>query len=131
MQYGNIMSMRQFDLKKFRKANGISQKELAAYLGIGQSFVSQMENQGKGVPEATLEKILSNPEWSYTVEEASLEIGGDSIQQNGGTNNIGKVTGDAEVLALRKEVEILREMVTELRQEKEAYWEMIQRLTGK
>jgi len=117
--------MKKFDLKAFRKQNGISQKDLAAYLGVGQSFVSQMENQGKGVPDATLEKILSNPEWHYTVEEASLEIGGDSIQQNGGTNNIGKVSGDAEVLALRREVELLRQQIADLKQEKAAYWEII------
>ncbi len=123
--------MKDFDLKKFRKENRVTQDEIADYLGVRQSYISQLEQGSKTLSPEKIERLLSNPEWSYTVEEASLEIGGDSIQQNGGTNNIGKVSGDAEVLALRREVEILREMVAELRQEKEAYWEMIQRLTGK
>lgn len=121
--------MKNFNLKKFRKENGISQKELADYLGIKQPFVSRMENGDKPIPDYIIEKLRSNPDWSYT--EASLEIGGDSIQQNGGTNNIGKVSGDAEVLALRREVELLREQVAELKKEKAEYWETIKSLTIK
>lgn len=121
--------MSNFDLKKFRRVNGLNQKELAAYLGIKQPFVSRMENGDKPIPDYIIEKLRSNPDWSYT--EATFRIEGDSIQQNGGTNNIGKVSGDAEVLALRREVDILREMVAELKKEKAEYWETIKSLTLK
>lgn len=119
--------MKDFDLRKFRKQNNISQQELAQYLGVRQGFISQMERGTRPVSHKAYEKIMSNPDWTYT--EASFEIKGDSIQQNGGTNNIGKVTGDAEILALRKEVELLRAQVADLKEEKAAYWEMIRALT--
>lgn len=126
------------DIKALRKANGLSQGKLAAFLGIGQSFVSQME-KGKPVPEKVLDKIMSNPDWTIP-DEAILRGGtvtsdehpyGDHIEQNGGHNNIGKIQGDTcpEVLALRREIEMLRAQLEELKAEKAAYWEMIKELT--
>ena len=48
-----------FDLKKFRKEKGLSQKELANILGIGQSFVSQIENGKDPMPDSLKEKLTS------------------------------------------------------------------------
>lgn len=121
--------MKDFDLKKFRRENRITQGEIADYLGVRQSYISQLEQGRKSLSSEKIERLLSNPDWSYT--EATFKIEGDSIQQNGGTNNIGKVSGDAEVLALRREVDILREMVAELKKEKAEYWETIKSLTLK
>ena len=57
-----------FDLKAFRKANRISQQELAEYLNIGQGFVSQMERGDRPIPKPILEKIMDNPEWSVVID---------------------------------------------------------------
>lgn len=48
-----------FDLKKFRKEKGLSQKELANMLGIGQSFVSQIENGKDPMPDSLKDKLTS------------------------------------------------------------------------
>lgn len=40
-----------FDLRRFRKDNGLSQKDLASILGIGQSFISQIETGKDSMPE--------------------------------------------------------------------------------
>lgn len=52
------------DLRRFRKANNLSQGTIAAYLGVGQSFISQVERGVSPLPENLQEKILSNPEWA-------------------------------------------------------------------
>lgn len=48
------------DLKEFRRANKMTQKELAKYLGIGQGFVSQMEKGIRPIPEKYISIILAD-----------------------------------------------------------------------
>lgn len=55
--------MASFNLKGFRKENGVSQQELAEYLGIGQGYVSQMERGDRPVQKSVIEKIKENPDW--------------------------------------------------------------------
>lgn len=105
------------DLKAFRKANDIRQQELADWLGIGQGYVSQMENGERPIPESIEAKILSNDRgWKtdFVLEEESRIRGHDASM---------------EVVLLRKEVAALREQVKELREEKASYWAVIERLT--
>ncbi|WP_418980772.1 helix-turn-helix domain-containing protein [Alistipes shahii] len=52
--------MYSIDLKIFRRANKMTQQELADYLGVGQGFISQMEKNGRRVPEKYISKILSD-----------------------------------------------------------------------
>ena len=49
-----------FDLKKFREANGITQVELAKYLGVEQGVISQMESSDRQIPQKHIDKILNN-----------------------------------------------------------------------
>lgn len=56
------------DLKQIRKMNGISQQDLAAYLGVGQSFISQIERGASPIPEAIANKILANPNWEIVID---------------------------------------------------------------
>lgn len=65
--------MASFNLKEFRKENGISQQELADYLGIGQGYVSQMERGDRPVQKSMLERIKKNPDW--TVREEGYKEG--------------------------------------------------------
>lgn len=65
--------MGDFDLKAFRKANGLNQQALAEYLGVGQGFVSQMERGDRPIPQSVMQKILDNKDWIYV----------DTIENNG------------------------------------------------
>ena len=46
-----------FDLKRFRKEQKISQTELARLLGVGQSFISQVESGKDPIPESLILKL--------------------------------------------------------------------------
>lgn len=49
------------DLKAFRKANSITQVDLAEYLGVGQGFISQIEKGDRPFPKENISKLLANP----------------------------------------------------------------------
>lgn len=51
------------DLKRFRGENNIAQSELAKYLGVGQSFISQIEKGDRPLPVEYIGKILANKKW--------------------------------------------------------------------
>lgn len=50
-----------FDLKTFRKANHLTQNELAAFFGVGQGFISQIEKGDRPIPPEYISRILANP----------------------------------------------------------------------
>lgn len=47
-------------LRAFRKANSLTQENLAAYLGTTDSFISQVENGRVNLPEDKIQKLLDN-----------------------------------------------------------------------
>lgn len=115
------------DLKAFRKANGLTQDELGAYLGMKKSFISKIENGKEKFPEAKFQKLVNNDRgWDTS---ALYLTNGDHIHLAGGTNNIGKINYDGENAALRKEIEMLTHQVEELTRTNREYWEMIKELT--
>lgn len=120
------------DLKKFRFLNGVSQSQLAAYLGVGQSFISKMESQGYPMPQEIYDKIMAHPEWSLNIDAITkpTATAGDHIEIKGGRGNIGKTSGEqAKITCLEKENEILKAQIEELKKEKAEYWQMIQNLS--
>ena len=52
--------MKVVDLKGFRQANGIQQAELADFLSVSTSFISQIEKGKREIPENQLRKIMLN-----------------------------------------------------------------------
>lgn len=48
------------NLKSFRKANKLTQLQVAEYLGIGKSFISRIESGNVGMPEEKLIKLREN-----------------------------------------------------------------------
>lgn len=73
------------DLKRFRADNKLSQIELANILGIGQSFVSQIENGRNPMPDGIKDKLseiygcLRQYETSY--EETAIQMAPDETNQ--------------------------------------------------
>lgn len=68
------------DIKEFRKANNLTQKALADYLGITQAFISNMEAGRDTVPDKYIRKILDDPNMDSSmvkgtaVEEKASEV---------------------------------------------------------
>ncbi len=48
------------EIKAFRRANGLTQDDLAAYIGTGKAFISQVENGRSALPETKFSMILNN-----------------------------------------------------------------------
>lgn len=128
------------DFKEFRKVNGLKQEEIADFLGVSKAFLSQVENSKRALPPAQLSKLLDNPyNWDTRMlliddQTNNANRGAIQIQQNGLQNKIGKVLSqqDSEKeIALRKENEILRQRIDDLKAENDKLWKMIEKLTGK
>lgn len=121
------------ELKAFRKVNNLLQKDIADFLGVSREFVSMAESGKAPLPYNHLRKLLDNDRgWDVSMFTGDVSVGGDHIEQNGGRGNIGKIAGDSsEVLALRRENEMLRAQMEELKAQNEKYWKMIERLTEK
>jgi transcriptional regulator with XRE-family HTH domain len=52
--------MYSIDFKNFRKANKMTQKDLADYFGVRQGFISQIEKGSRSVPPNYISKILAD-----------------------------------------------------------------------
>lgn len=117
------------DLKAFRKANGLTQADVAQYLSVSAPFITRVETGANKLPEDKLQKLINNDMgWDTT----SLFItGGDHIHQTGGKNNIGKITYDNENASLKKEIEMLRRQIEDLMRTNKEYWDMIKELMKK
>lgn len=59
--------MKTIDLKAFRKANKISQIELAEFLEVGQSFISQIEKGTRPLPLEYISKLTANLNWDTSM----------------------------------------------------------------
>ena len=65
---------RKFDLRLFRKANGITQLAVAEYLGVTKQMITQIETGKVALPTDKLKKILDNPEWSLQEYNRLVEM---------------------------------------------------------
>lgn len=48
------------DIKEFRRANKFTQRDLADYFGVGQAYISNIENGRDKLPEKYIRKILDD-----------------------------------------------------------------------
>lgn len=65
---------KKFDLRLFRKANGITQLAVAEYLGVTKQMITQIETGKVALPTDKLKKILDNPEWSLQEYNRLVEM---------------------------------------------------------
>lgn len=133
------------ELTKFLRYNNLKQKELADYLGIAEGSVSKMLNGTIGYKKH-LGKILSNTEgWDTSM---LIENNSPTITAKATNNSTAKVSIDnsvktvadippdvallkAQIDSLTEQINLLKAELQRMRDEKDKYWEMIDRLTKK
>lgn len=122
------------DLKTFRRSNKMRQQELADYLSVTRGYISLVETGASKLSEDKLALLLKNPfGWDTSMlinDSAPTSIsasasGNSTAQVRIGSNNNSNTT---EIALLRAEVESLKAQLAKAEEEKERYWEMIQKL---
>lgn len=53
-----------FNLRLFRKANKLTQDDVADYLSVSKAFISQVETGKVSLPDAQYLRIIKNEDWS-------------------------------------------------------------------
>ena len=88
---------KKFNLRLFRKANGLTQLDVAEYLGVSKQFITQVETGRSLLPTDKLKKILDNPAWSLK-EYNRLVDNLDSLASEGNEKQVSQMArrdGDA------------------------------------
>ena len=118
------------DLKGFRKANKLTQADLAKLIGISRSFIGQIECGASKLPDAYLQALLANKDYdtSMLVIDNSTNISAKATGNSSKINIEDNSGSKAEIMLLRAEVESLKTQLAKAEAEKEKYWEMIQKL---
>lgn len=66
------------DLKQFRKANKITRSEMAAFFGVSEPFISQIENGRSKLPESKADSLINNDR-GWIVPDGIAQMGDNSI----------------------------------------------------
>lgn len=126
--------------KEFLYRNGIKQIELAEYLGISKTTVSRYTTGTLEIPVRNVNAILRNPfgwdtsmfkEMSSTTITANASGNGKSSISIASGNISKDDSTNVTIVALQKEIEILRQQLAEEKKRSERYWEMIQKILNK
>lgn len=112
------------DLKTFRKNNNLTQDELGQFLGIKKSHISRIEHGHTSLSVDKVEKLFNNP---YGWDTSILN---NETQPNKTSSASDHIDADIEVATLRKENEMLRQQLSELKERSDRYWQMIEKLTN-
>ena len=87
-----VIMEKMFDLRLFRKANGITQLAVAEYLGVTKQMITQVETGKVALPTGQLKKILDNPEWSLSEYNRLVETL-ESLKSEGKERKVTPVAG--------------------------------------
>lgn len=90
--------MKIIDLKAFRKANKISQVELAEYLSVGQPFISQVEKGTRPLPKEYISKLSANPNWNVSMLTQPENPMTDEPKADGLVEYLERKVSDQEIL---------------------------------
>lgn len=119
------------NIKKFRKANNISQQSLAEFAGVTQGAVSQWESGLTNIPSQIFQRLLSNGQgWDTS---ALLESDFPSDNSNSGNitkiGNLSGVTNSPTTVNNNGGSAELMKLIEDLREQNQAQREQIQNLT--
>lgn len=97
------MAVKNDRLTLFRRLNRLTQDELAAFLGVTRSFVSQVENGRVDLPFEQRQRLLENDRgWDVTPLVDSTVVG-DGNAVNNGRDQV--VSPDAGLVAALREAQ--------------------------
>lgn len=110
------------DLRAFRKANKLKQKDLAKYLNTTCAFISMVETGASKLPPEKLSLLRNNTqgwETSMLLSDTSIIAGnnnGGSVnvqigQNRSGDNNPSSRDANTQIAVLEKENQMLREQI--------------------
>lgn len=94
------------DLKAFRKANDLTQQDLAKILGVSRSFVAQVESGHSKMPDVYVDTLIKS---EY---DTSLLVTEDNYDKD-------------TIAVLKAKIDMLTEQLAEARTERDKYWELI------
>lgn len=97
------------DLKAFRKANDLTQQDLAKILGVSRSFVAQVESGHSKMPDVYVDTLIKS---EYDTSALFNDDCSSSIAE------------------LQAKVNILTAQLAEARAERDRCWELIKTLTN-
>lgn len=116
-----------FDLKRFRKENNLTQKQLAEYLNVTQGFVSQIEKGASQLPERYISKILEDNLYKISDNELKEEL------NNNINNRVGHLDEDG-ILVSREAWNIIKDQITTIQSQQstiQSQQKMIEQLIKK
>lgn len=126
------------DFELFIKKNALKKKEIAAFLGTSNAFITQLCQGATPLPADKLKKIKGKMEWdtsmlSYGDHPSVIATAeGNSRVEIGSRNKIGAdAEKDTRIAELEKETALLREQLKEEKIRSTQYWETIQALINK
>lgn len=103
------------DLKTFRKVNGLTQMNVAAFLGVSAPFITKVERGDNKLPPDKLHKLLNN------------DCGWDTSMLAEDDTEADEPATSADIKALQREIELLREQLKAERERCDKYIAIIGR----
>lgn len=98
------MAVKNDSLTMFRRFNKLTQEDLAAFLSVSKSFVSQIENGRVDLPYEQRQRILQNDQgWDVTPLVGPVTVNGDGNAVNNGHDQT--VSADAGLVAALREAQ--------------------------
>jgi len=92
------------NVRAFRKYNGITQEEVADFLGTKKAFISQIETGRVPLPEDKLYRLLHNDRgWDVSLLAGESAVVGDNNTVNNGHDQT--VSADAGLVAALREAQ--------------------------
>ncbi len=102
------------DLKAFRKANHLTQIDLAEYLGVGQGFISQIEKGDRPLPKEYISRLSANPHNWDTSMLIEVEPETPAPSQGGQDSAVVELLKEQNAELLAK-IDLLNQQIGELR----------------
>lgn len=114
------------DLKSFRRANKLTQAQVAEYLEVSAPFISQIEKGKDKLPDEHLNKLLNNKNgWDVTALQFKAPV---IVHLESDVPTRASIE-PLSIAALEMQVQMLREQLAMAQQQNADYWQLIQKLT--